>query len=129
VDTDEPAPPSLRRVASRIPTEAWHVGIDGKVEGPVSRLELRKWMQEGRINRETLAWRDGMSGWAPVEGISDLSDLLEAIRPAPAPQPIVPEAPVPTGFVTPEPASGPLSALDSSAVSASAVQIKESSEP
>ncbi len=129
VDTDEPAPPSLRRVASRIPTEAWHVGIDGKVEGPVSRLELRKWMQEGRINRETLAWKDGMSGWAPIESISDLSDLLEAIRPASVPRVLVPEAPVPTGFVTPEPASAPLSALDSSAVSASAVQIKESSEP
>ncbi|OQX70056.1 MAG: hypothetical protein B6A08_02510 [Sorangiineae bacterium NIC37A_2] len=125
VDSDEPAPPSLRRVASRIPLEAWHVGIDGKVEGPVSRIELRKWMQEGRINKETLAWKDGMSGWAAIESISDLGDLLELVRPAP-----VPEAPVPTGFAPPEPAaSAPLSALGSSAASASAVQIKESSEP
>lgn len=125
VDTDDPAPPSLRRVASRIPTEAWHVGIDGKVEGPVSRAVLRQWIQEGRIDRETLAWKDGMSGWAPMESMSDLADLLEAARPAP-----VHEAPVPTGFVAPEPPSSePLARLGSSLASSVAVQIKESSEP
>lgn len=91
----EPAPPSLRRVASRIPTEAWHVGIDGKVEGPVSRAELRAWLSEGKINKETLAWKDSMSGWAAIGSIADLSDLLDASGNADA------EAPPPPGLVIP----------------------------
>lgn len=115
VEVDEPAPPSLRRVASRIPTEAWHVGIDGKIEGPVSRAELRKWMSEGKIDKETLAWKDGMSGWAAISGIADLGDLLSVALAA------VQEAPPPEGLVGP--------AIIDPQKTLGAIKIQESTEP
>lgn len=118
LEAQEPAPPSLRRVASRIPTEAWHVGVGGKIEGPVSRAELRKWLADGTIDKDTLAWKDGMSGWAAMGSITDLSDLLDASGPATAT-----DALPPPGLVVParlefEPQAAP-----------TAIKIQEAPEP
>jgi predicted Zn finger-like uncharacterized protein len=89
-ERDMAGPPSLRRMASKIPMETWHVGVAGAVQGPWTRTEIGERIRKGEINGDALVWKDGMSGWAPLRGVDALKDLL-----APPPDAPLPEAPAP----------------------------------
>jgi len=77
-ENDEPNPPSLRRMASKMPMVMWHVGIDGTVLGPMTRTELAERCKKGEVTKDALVWKDGMSGWAPLAHVDDLKDLALA---------------------------------------------------
>ena len=42
------------------------IGTDGKIYGPVSELQLRQWIAEGRANASTLVQAEGSDGWKPL---------------------------------------------------------------
>lgn len=48
-------------------TELWTMrGVDGTTYGPVRLEELRRWLQEGRINHQCSLQREGDSTWQPA---------------------------------------------------------------
>ncbi|HEX4997687.1 MAG TPA: DUF4339 domain-containing protein, partial [Terriglobia bacterium] len=49
------------------------LGTDGKEYGPADVDQIRRWMAEGRINRETLLRREGESSWIPLSNIPELA--------------------------------------------------------
>ncbi len=51
---------------------------DGSQHGPVDRATLAAWARDGRVARETLAWREGLAEWRPVGAIPELSGLFPA---------------------------------------------------
>lgn len=67
----------------------WYYESAGQQQGPVPDTELDRLLAEGKITPETLIWREGLPGWAP----------LRTARPAPA------AAPAP-GFPPPPPVPG-----------------------
>ena len=43
------------------------IGADQKEYGPISADQIRQWISEGRVNRETMACAEGSSDWKPLE--------------------------------------------------------------
>lgn len=61
---------------------AWYyVDAGHNRQGPVSAEELAMAFRQGRVNRDTLVWRDGLPQWVPLE--RHLAEL-------PAPPPVIP---------------------------------------
>jgi hypothetical protein len=67
------------------------LGADGKEYGPVAIDQIRKWISEGRANRDTMAQQTGDSSWKPLGQYADLADLFGA--PPPIASAIPPTAP------------------------------------
>lgn len=80
---------------------AWYyVDAGHSRQGPVSDEDLAQAFRQGRVNRDTLVWRDGMPQWAPLE--RHLAEL-------PSPPPAVPASDTAAGMpagATPPSAQG-----------------------
>ena len=73
----------------------WYYESGGQQQGPIPESELDRLLAEGKITPDTLIWREGLPGWAP----------LRTARPAPAAAP-APGAPPPVpGAEAPPPGS------------------------
>jgi membrane protease subunit (stomatin/prohibitin family) len=67
-------PPSLPNKIAQ-----YFVAVDGKSEGPYSLENIQESINDGRINRQTLIWTQGMQEWA--EASSVLSDKFSQTPP------------------------------------------------
>jgi hypothetical protein len=52
------------------------IGADQKEYGPVSAEQLRQWVNEGRINAQTLVRAEGETEWKPLSAFSEFADAL-----------------------------------------------------
>jgi len=59
-----------------LPGKAWWVALDGHQHGPLDLAELAELMAQGRVGRESLAWKEGQQGWLPIGVIAELAALL-----------------------------------------------------
>jgi Putative virion core protein (lumpy skin disease virus) len=64
------APPPLPAQAQ------WYYAVNGQQQGPVDAAAL-----SSRITRETLVWKQGMSGWTAAGEVPELSGLFAAAPP------------------------------------------------
>lgn len=67
------------------------IGANSAEYGPVSAEQLRQWINEGRVNAETLAQAAGETGWKPISTYPDFADVF-APKPA-SPPPTLGKAP------------------------------------
>jgi hypothetical protein len=49
----------------------WHVIIDDKEEGPLSKAQVLEYLRDGMLAGSDLIWRPGFPGWKSVSEISD----------------------------------------------------------
>jgi hypothetical protein len=56
--------------------EEWHVAIHDTPVGPMRRDEVARKIAAGAIDRESLAWREGMDDWLPIKHIAELAVLF-----------------------------------------------------
>jgi hypothetical protein len=79
------------------------IGADQKQYGPISEVQIRQWIIDGRLNAHTQAQRDGAGDWLPLSAFPEFADIF---NPAPAdtsstytppPMPGPMGAPAPTG--------------------------------
>lgn len=63
-------------------------GADQKEYGPISTEQVRQWIQENRLNRFSLAEKEGEPGWKPLGQFPEFGELLP-----PQPAGPVPNAP------------------------------------
>ncbi len=54
------------------------IGADGKEYGPTSAEEVRRWIGEGRVNRQTLVQRGGETQWQPLSDLPEFAQELGA---------------------------------------------------
>src|SRR5262252_7475777 len=47
----------------------WYYIEDGQQRGPVMDTDLESLQRDGKINSETMLWRDGMANWQPLSQI------------------------------------------------------------
>lgn len=79
----------------------WSLAVDGETYGPYTDDSMRNMVATGQVAPETLAWKPGAAGWAPVSTFEELAHTLAQAPPASQPAPIsVPgEAGPPIGLV------------------------------
>lgn len=86
----------------------YHDPAQGRV-GPIDADALRGHFREGRIQRDTLLWREGLREWQPLERLSGElgldAELLSSTPRPPAPPPLPPGANDAPAYSAP--ASGP----------------------
>ena len=59
----------------------WYVVVKDKQEGPKRAQDIIKQCKAGTLSDQTLAWREGMDSWLPLDEI----DEFAALRPPPSP--------------------------------------------
>ena len=62
------------------PGATWHFNIGGEQQGPVSTMELRGLISQGKLHDNDYVWKEGMSDWLTVSQVPEL-------RPAPVQMP------------------------------------------
>lgn len=77
----------------------WYYVLSDAQQGPVSDDELLHLLKTGKINLQTLAWKEGQAGWQPIAGLAAFGDT---IRKLPPPIPTSPQFPP-----EPKPAAAP----------------------
>ena len=66
-----------------IPTSRYYVAEGEKQIGPYEKSTLKEMIIEGKINKNTLLWKDGMKDWESAESIEEIKDLFPNIPPIP----------------------------------------------
>jgi hypothetical protein len=77
------------------------LGADGREYGPVAVDQIKRWIAEGRANRETMAQLAGEQGWKPLGQYAELADVFGV------PPPATGGAPSPGAPVLGSPAAAP----------------------
>ncbi len=72
------APPPIPGGAA---AASYFVAQGGQQKGPFTVDQLRDEVAAGRVQRGTLAWKNGMPQWTAVEQIPDLASLLSNVPP------------------------------------------------
>jgi GYF domain 2/zinc-ribbon domain len=73
---------AAREVAA--PQEEWHVAINDVPVGPMRRDEVVRKIAMSAIDRDSLAWREGMDDWLPIKHIPELARLFPGAAAPPA---------------------------------------------
>lgn len=77
------------------------LGADGREYGPVAVDQIKKWIAEGRANRETMAQQTGDSNWKSLGQFAEFADVFGG---APPPAAVTPP---PAATVPASPAAAP----------------------
>ena len=64
-----------------VPNASFYVAIDGKQTGPFDAGTLSQMAGAGQLGRDTLVWKQGMSGWAAAGAIGELAALFANVPP------------------------------------------------
>ncbi|MHC4432338.1 MAG: SPFH domain-containing protein [Planctomycetota bacterium] len=67
-------------------TPQFHIAIEGTQSGPFDIAVLKQHVQSGKLTRETLVWRQGMTNWTAAGQVEELTNLFGAVPPPLPPQ-------------------------------------------
>jgi tetratricopeptide (TPR) repeat protein len=59
----------------------WHAAIDDEDVGPVTLLELGRFVELGKLDRDALVWRAGMDDWLPAGEVKQVCILFDQGKP------------------------------------------------
>lgn len=63
----------------------YYYAYNGQQAGPVSFEQLRALFANRTVNKDSLVWKQGMSGWAPLKDVEELKAFLGGATPPPLP--------------------------------------------
>jgi hypothetical protein len=63
-------------------TTVYFIAVNNEQAGPFDMGQLQEQVKAGRITRQTLVWKQGMSGWLSAEKVVELGGLFAAVPPA-----------------------------------------------
>ena len=52
--------------------QSFLLAVDGQQYGPFTVQQIRQFLADGSITRETLAWRSGMPNWTPLNQLNGI---------------------------------------------------------
>ena len=70
-----PAPPPIPKA------QTYHLAINGASKGPLTMEQMKSMVHAKEMTKDTLAWREGMSGWEKVGSLDELKSLFGAMPP------------------------------------------------
>jgi uncharacterized RDD family membrane protein YckC len=56
------------------------IGGDGREYGPVTLDELKGWVRDGRIGRQTQIWRSDLNSWLPASQYQELQSEIAVLK-------------------------------------------------
>ncbi len=62
-------------------TVQYHLGVDGKQQGPYDIAQLRSLVASGQLKATTLVWTNGMSAWTPAQQVPEIAAILQSSPP------------------------------------------------
>ena len=62
-------------------TVKFHVAVGSQDIGETELEAIKKLVAEGKVNRATLVWRDGMANWQSAESQAELKGLFQTSPP------------------------------------------------
>ena len=62
-------------------SRSFHVAENGQPTGPFSVNDLTTMVQQGKLQRSSLVWSQGMTGWETAGSVADLSGLFAGMPP------------------------------------------------
>ena len=69
-----------------VPTEVYHVAVNGKATGPYDMNVLAQMITAGQLTTDSLVWKSGMAQWAKAGMIDELERLFANTIPPIPPQ-------------------------------------------
>lgn len=82
--------PEVQNTPPPIPQNSFHVALNGNAEGPFTLNQISEMISEGKIDNNTLIWKEGMADWIKASEEDSISALLEQVAnltPPPIPNP------------------------------------------
>lgn len=79
-------PGGAQSIAQPITSLPIYVAINQQQVGPLTENELLSLVSQKKVNKESLVWQPGMTGWKPLEQVPQ---ILKVIALAPPPLPTV----------------------------------------
>lgn len=77
-----PSPPPMpghdAPPAFSTPSVSFHLNINGEQVGPFDVSAINNMIQEGKVNKDTFAWKKGMSDWQKVSEIANFENSFES---------------------------------------------------
>jgi membrane protease subunit (stomatin/prohibitin family) len=68
-------------------TPIFYVIVNGQQSGPFTLQQVQQGLNQGSVNKESLAWRNGLPQWIRLSEIPELAPLFAAAPPPPPPPP------------------------------------------
>ena len=62
----------------------WHVVVDGEQVGPLTESDIKDRLRQGKVNSDTLVWKEGFGDWTQFSAVPELTPLLARITHHPA---------------------------------------------
>ncbi|PWJ33672.1 SPFH domain-containing protein [Sediminitomix flava] len=66
---------------------SFHISSNGSQYGPYTLDQLKQYVAEGRVNKDTMVWREGMPAWAPMGTHTETASLFGGMATPPPPPP------------------------------------------
>jgi predicted Zn finger-like uncharacterized protein len=74
-----PAEKSKATAAPAVDQATWHVVVDGEQVGPLTEAEVKDRLRQGKINSDTLVWKEGFADWMQLSTVPELTAILARI--------------------------------------------------
>lgn len=65
------------------PVSQYYVAVNGQQTGPFTVAQLQAMVASGQFNKQSLVWKQGMSGWLAAETQPELAAVFNAVPPPP----------------------------------------------
>lgn len=75
------------------PNISYHVVQNGQATGPFDTNALSQMVSDGKLTKDSIVWKQGMTDWVKAETVQELRSLLEPTTPPIPPIPRVPPTP------------------------------------
>ena len=73
--------PPMGAVPPPIPTVMYHVAVNGQATGPFDLAALSQMVSTGAFTKDSLVWKQGMSGWEKAGTVQELTSVLANAMP------------------------------------------------
>jgi predicted Zn finger-like uncharacterized protein len=57
----------------------WHVVIDGEQAGPMAEADVKEHVRQGKVNSDTLVWKEGFADWTALSAVPELAPILARV--------------------------------------------------
>jgi hypothetical protein len=74
-------PGAMNAMQGNSTTELFYYAIDGQQSGPFSGRETIELLQQGKVKKETLAWKPGMTTWKKIEEVPEILKFVALTPP------------------------------------------------
>lgn len=62
-------------------SEPFYIAVDGQQVGPLNQEQMKSYVSQGKLTKETLVWKQGMANWIKAGEVSELSSIFGAVPP------------------------------------------------